>query len=343
MTDRMTRLMVATLEEGLARLHGRPIAIQALRRQFLPSSSSFRTERLHVTPERGRPLRVFFKDLNPEHVMPKARRVRQFDLEAGQRELQMYQSVLSPERFGTPRLYAARWEPEHGRIWIFLEDGDGTLLHDDLDLPGWTSAARWAARFHAATRDLPEGQTRFLPRYDREHYQRCAHRVEQILPELDGRERAAVERGLARFTERIEWLSALARCVIHGQYFGENIMLRRASTTQPIAVIDWETAALGPGTFDLVSLSSGKWTKRQRRAMWTAYVEQYQVATGRPVDGEAFRRELAGVALYQALEWLAWWVNHRRLSKHFANFMRELILVLQEDLAPMGRGVVRAP
>jgi aminoglycoside phosphotransferase (APT) family kinase protein len=325
--------MAATLEEGLARLNGRPIRIQALRRQFLPSSSSFRTERLDVTPERGRRLRVFFKDLNPAHLMPKARRVRRLDLEAGQRELRMYQSLLSPERFGTLRLYASRWEPEHGRVWIFLEDGAGTLLHDDLYLPGWTSAARWAARFHAATRDLPDAQTRFLPQYDRAHYRRCVERVEQILPALDPGERAVVDQGLACFAERIEWLSALPRCVIHGQYFGENIILRRARRAQRIVVIDWETAALGPGTFDLVSLTSGKWTARQRQAMWSAYVEQYQVATGQPVDGEAFRQELAGVSLYQALEWLAWWGKHRRLSKHFANFMRELRAVLDTNFA----------
>lgn len=328
MTDRVTHLMVATLEEGLARMRGQPIRIRALRRKFLSSSSSFRTERLHITPERGRPLRVFFKDLNPEHLMPKAQRVRRFDLEAGQRELRMYQSLLSPERFGTPCLYASRWEPEHGRIWIFLEDVSGTLLHDRLYLPRWTAGAGWAARFHAATRDLPDAQTSFLPRHDREHYRRCVERVEQILPNLDAPERKLVEQGIECFAERIDWLSTLPRCVIHGQYFGENILWRRASAAQRIAVLDWETAALGPGTFDLVSLSSGKWTKRQRQAMWTAYVEQYQVATGRPVDAEAFREDLAGVALHHALEWLAWWGNHRGLSKHFANFIRELRAVL---------------
>jgi phosphotransferase family enzyme len=322
-----TRLMATTLEEGLAGVWGRSVRIRTMRRKFLSSSSSFRTERLLVTPDVGRPFRVFFKDLNPKRLMPKARKVRRLDSQAADRELQMYRSVLSPERFGTPRLYASRWEPERGRLWMFLEDGGRTMLHNYVDMPRWTSAARWAACFHAATRDLPESQTRFLPRHDREHYRRCAERVEQLLPSLDAPERTLVERGLACFVERIEWLSALPQCVIHGQYFGENIMLRRADAAQRIVVIDWETAARGPGTFDLVSLSSGKWTTQQRQAMSTAYVEQYQLATGQPVDCGAFRQELAGVALYQALEWLAWW-GHHRPSKHFANFMRELRAVL---------------
>lgn len=333
MTDRMTRLMVATLEEGLARQRGRPLRIRALRREFLSTSSSFRTERLLVSLDRGKPLRVFFKDLNPENQMEKARALRPFDHEAGHRELQMYQSVLSPERFGTLHLYASRWEPESGRFWVFLEDAGRTLLHDYLYLARWIAAARWAARFHAATRGMPDAQTRFLPQHDRGHYERCVERVERILPNLDARERALVEEGLGCFGDRMEWLSSLPRCVIHGQYFGENIMWRRAKAAQRIAVIDWETAALGPGTFDLVSLSSGKWTKQQRQAMWSAYAEEFQVATGAPVDRKAFRRELAGVALHHALEWLAWWGCHRALSKHFANFMRELRAALDTTFA----------
>src|SRR5207253_5254846 len=158
--DRIVRLMTETLEEGLSCLRGRPVRIRAMRRQFLASSSSFRTERLHVSLDDGRPLRVFFKDLDPEHQMAKARAVRELDLAPSRRELQMYQTILSPERFGTLRLYAFRWEPEHGRYWIFLEDGGRSLLRSFADVNRWTVAARWAARFPATTRDLDRKSTR---------------------------------------------------------------------------------------------------------------------------------------------------------------------------------------
>ena len=332
--DRITSLMAETLEEGLSRLRGRPVRIRAMRREFSSSSSSFRTERLRVSLDGDEPLRVFFKDLNPDHQMEKARTVREFDLEHGRRELRMYLSLLSPEHFGTLHLYAFRWEPDHGRFWIFLEDAGRTVLHNTLDLPHWTATARWAARFHAATRDLPEAQTSFLPRYDRPHYRGCVERVEKILPSLDAPERELVGRGLDCYVERIAWLEALPRSVIHGQFFGKNVMLREGSTARRIVVIDWETAALGPSTFDLVSLTSGKWTAAQRHAMWTAYFEQYQAETGQRMGWEDFRRQLAGVALYQSLEWLAWWGHHRSLSRHFANFKRELGTVLDEHFAP---------
>src|SRR2546429_4300620 len=282
-------------------------------------SSSFPTERLRVALKgERRPFLVFFKDLNPNHQMEKARAVRALDLEPGRRELQMYETILSPERVGALHLYGYRWEPERGRFWAFFEDGGRTVLHNYLDMPRWTAAARWAACFHAATRGLPETQTRFLPRYDEAHYRRCAERVAQLLPHLEGPEHDLVTRGLEYFEERIEWLSALPQCVLHGQYFGTNILLRRSTPGPKIVVIDWETAALGPGTFDLVSLTSGKWTPEQRHAMRVAYFDQYQMAAGRPMKWEAFCRELAVVALYQSLEWLAWWGHHRTLSRDFA-------------------------
>jgi len=339
--ERLTPAIRQTLEAGLTRLRGRPVRIQQLHRQFSMGSSSFPTERLRVALKgEKRALLVFFKDLDPNHQMEKARAVRTFDLEPGRRELQMYETILSPERFGTLHLYGYRWEPERGRFWAFFEDGGRTVLHNYLDMPRWTAAARWAARFHAATRGLPETQTRFLPRYDEAHYRRCAERVAQLLPNLEGPEHDLVARGLEYFEERIEWLSALPQCVLHGQYFGKNILLRRSTRGPKVVVIDWETAALGPGTFDLVSLTAGKWTSDQREAMRRAYCEQYEAETGRQIDQEAFQEELAGVALYQALEWLAWWGPHRALSRHFGNFLRELATLLDGDFAqPTGQTV----
>jgi Ser/Thr protein kinase RdoA (MazF antagonist) len=327
-----TRLMTQTLEEGLARLWGRSVRVREMRRVFLSSSSSFRTERLRLALDRGKPLTVFFKDLNPESQLEKARTVRELRLEPSQRELRMYQSVLSPERFGTLHLYAFRWEPDRGRYWLFLEDGGRTLLRNSLEMPLWTAAARWAARFHAATRDLPEDQRCLLPQYDQAHYRRCADRVQAILPNLEPKERELVSRGLECYAERIDWLSALPRCVIHGQFFGQNILLRRGAAAPRVHVIDWETAAVGPGLFDLVSLTSGKWTREQRQTMWAAYREAYTTETRQPMDWERFCRDVAGVALYQALEWVAWWGHHRSLSRDFGRFLQELRAVLDQEV-----------
>jgi hypothetical protein len=334
--DQDTRLMIETLEHGLSDPRGQPVRIRAIRRELLPSLSSFRRERLRLTLENNSTLRVFLKDLNPDHQTEKAQAVRARDLAPSSRELRMYQSVLSPERFGTLRLYAYRWDAERRLFWIFLEDGGRMLLHNFVDMDRWTAAARWAARFHAAGRSLGPAPSEFLACYDHAHYRACAERVVAILPNLQTPERELVERGLRRYARHVDRLAALPRTVIHGQFFGRNVMLRRGTGERRIVVIDWETAALGPGTFDLVSLTSGKWTDDERQAMRVAYFEQLQAETGQPLEWEAFCRELALVALYQSLEWLAWWGRHRALSRGFATFRNELTRVLDDPSAPDG-------
>ena len=100
-------------------------------------------------------------------------------------------------------------------------------------------------------------------------------------------------------------------------------MLRRRNAAHPLAVIDWETAALGPGGFDLVSVSSGMWTGDQRQAMWRAYFDEYQTRAGASRSWENFCRELGELEIYQALEWLGWWRN-RSVSRNFGRWIKEL-------------------
>jgi thiamine kinase-like enzyme len=95
-------------------------------------------------------------------------------------------------------------------------------------------------------------------------------------------------------------------------------------------VIDWETAAIGPGYIDLVSISAGQWTPEQRQAMWRAYFEQYQAETGLPMDWEHFCQEVGQVALYRALWWLGWWSNGD--ANQITHWMQELINVTRETV-----------
>jgi len=336
--ERISRLIVSTLEEGLSRFRGRTVRVRELRRAFARSSSTFHTERLRVFLDRDeKPLRVFLKDLHPEHQVTDARALHRLNRTAWRRELDMYRSILSRERFGTLHVYACRWEPDRGRCWLFLEDAGRTLLNDVLDLGEWTDAARWAARFHAATRDLPANHTRFLPRWDLGHYRRCAERVKQLLPTVEGPERAILGAGLDSLTAQLGWLSRLPRCVIHGQLFGKNIMLRPRRVRPRIAVIDWETAALGPRAFDIASICSGRWSAEERRALLVAYVDEYQAATGQVMDRDHFRQEVRAAGIHHALEWLVWWGPHRavpRRLRRFQTFLRELEKHLSERAAP---------
>jgi hypothetical protein len=324
--------IVRTLEAGLSRLQGRRVRVREIERRFSRLSSTFRTERLRVFL-RGteKPLRVFFKDLNPQHQVTDARAKQRLHRIPPRRELVMYRSILSRERFGTLDLYASRWEPSRGRFWLFLEDAGRTALNDVHDFSEWLDAVRWAARFHAATPDLPGARTTFLPRWTRAHYQRCANQVGRLLSTVEAPDRDLLRGGLDALTGRLDWFSALPRCVIHGQFFGKNIMLRPQRARPRIAVIDWETAALGPPAWDLASIIGGGRTEQEQLAMRRAYVEQYEALTGHGLDRDAFAEELRAVAIHQTLEWLVWWGPHRsvpRRLKRFQRFLRELEALL---------------
>lgn len=325
----MKEIVAETLENAFSELRGRPVRVRGLQRDVCEHVSSFQAEHLRVSFDTGECVSVFFKDLNPDHQIETARKVRAGGLDPSYHELCVYQQILSRVDLGTPQLYAARWEPHSGIYWIFLEDVGTSRLRDSRNYARWVPAARWAARFHAATRNLPQLQTSFLPVWDLAHYHRCAERVRRILPELNAQDQALTSQALEQYGSRIGWFAALPKTVIHGQFFGKNIMLRARRGDRMLAVIDWETAALGPGGFDLVSVSSGRWTDEQRQSMWRAYFDEFKHCAGSSQSWESFCKELRELEMYQALEWLGWWRN-RSVSHNFGKWVAELKRITRE-------------
>jgi thiamine kinase-like enzyme len=322
--------MIETLAAGLSELRGQPVTIRQMQREPFVDSSSFSTECLLVLVNDGEWLEVFFKDLNPRHQLADAQSLRHKpELDRSYRELRMYRDVLSRLQLGTPELYAWRWEPQHDSFWLFLEHIDSDRLTRS-GFERWVEAARWAARFHAAVRELPLTEADFLIHLDRDHYRHCANRLEQNFSNFNPEQQPIIRQALNDYDGILEQLVALPRHLIHGEFFGQNVMIRQANPAEPIAVIDWETAAIGPGYIDLVSISAGQWTPEQRQAMWRAYFEQYQAETGLPMDWEHFCQEVGQVALYRALWWLGWWSNGD--ANQITHWMQELINVTRETV-----------
>jgi Phosphotransferase enzyme family len=304
--EHTTALMAATLQEGLSRLRGRPVTVREVQREFFSRSSSFRAEWLRVLLVGGERLDVFFKDLDPQHLVNGASAVRTGELGPSRRELSMYQQVLAGQRFGTPELYAWRWEPPGGAFWLLLEAVSGPWLAWNPDFHLWVAAARWAAGFHAATRRLPAERTSFLPRYGPAQYLDCAERIERKFSALEAAYRPAVRRALESYRGLIDGFGALPHSVIHGELFGKNVVVRAGDPERPLAVIDWESAALGPSYLDLVSLATGRWTADQKHALWRAYFDSAQAATGLRLEWDTFCRDLSRLAVHHTLKWLAW-------------------------------------
>jgi aminoglycoside/choline kinase family phosphotransferase len=327
--DGMTALMAETLQEGLSRYRNRPVLVREIRRDVSPRSSSFWTERLGVRLDGGEWLPVFFKDHNPRHQVNAAPALRAREVGPSRRELQMYQQVLSRERFGTPELYAFRWDPQAGVYWLFLENVGESRLSWMKEFDLWLAGVEWAARFHASLRQLPAARTAFLPRYDEAHYRHCAEQVRSKLPGLDEPDRGRIGRALGHYLSVIDRFPALPQGVIHGEFFATNLVVRTGSQDQKLCVVDWESAAIGPSYLDLVSLSAGRWSPQRRQAMWRAYFDRYQADTGLRLDWEGFCTDLSLLALYQALRWLGWWPG-RHFPYHFGRWVEELETILAD-------------
>jgi hypothetical protein len=325
----MTALMAETLQEGLSRLHDRPVIVREIRRDASPKSSSYWTERLGVRLDGGEWLPVFFKDLNPRHLVNAAPALRAGQGAPSRRELQMYRQVLSRRRFGTPELYAFRWDPPAGIYWLFLENVGDFRLSRMREFEFWLAGVEWAARFHAALRHLPAEQTAFLPRYDAAHYRHCAEQVQGKLSGLAEADRAVIGRALGHYLSVLDRFLALPQGVLHGEFFAKNLVVRAADPEHRLGVVDWESAAIGPVYLDVVSLSAGRWDARHRQAMWRAYFDRYQTDTGLRLDWDVFCRDLGLLALYQALRWLGWWPG-RHFSHHFGRWVEELETVLAD-------------
>jgi aminoglycoside phosphotransferase (APT) family kinase protein len=323
-SDRMRRV----LEDGLTRIAGKPVRIRELRRELLSYASSFAAEQVDAVLEDGKHMEVFFKDLHPDHQLVDAQRVRERSLERSWREVEVYRRLLARWSFDTPQLYAVHWDPESDVYWLFLELISGKKVSKLADPAVWHASARWVARFHVTSRRIPADEIAFLPRLDTQHFRECRERLEAKLPELEADDRRLAEDALVLYAAIEPRLTALPQSLIHGEFFGKNIMVRLGAPDRTIAAIDWETAAVGPSYLDIASLSSGDWTPEIKQGMRRAYFDTYQRESGVALDWDQFCDDVLDVSLYQCVRWLAWWPG-RAEAKQFGRWMNELTIVLR--------------
>lgn len=320
-------LMMQSLEAGLKSIFGDRMHLKRLLREPFEGSSSFVVERIHAIMEDGKSLNMFFKDLNPDNLLKEAQEIRQSGLERGQREVFMYKDVLSQFQLGTPKLYGHRWDPKRSLYWIFLEDAGPKRLSRLGDFSLWVAAARWVARLHAIDISGISDEEGLLTEYNASHYFLCRQRIEDNLSEFNAEDQVVISRALNLYCKMNDYLNELPLCLVHGEYFGKNVIIRPGEAENAIAVIDWETAAFGPRCVDLVSISAGRWTAEQRLAMYQAYAQQYEIETGEKVEINELEEEIKIVAVYRALWWLGYWAKGD--DAHITRWMKELMVVLQ--------------
>lgn len=282
------------LEQGLRAYLGRPVRIARLKRRAL-ATSSHAIERLRVMLASGERLRVIFKRLRPGEK-----------LYGNEGEVLIYRRLLDGGRFGAPVLYASVYDEAEERYWLFLEDLGSTTLEDGDD-EEWFAAVRWLACMHGTCHGR-EDDLRALGCL-MEHGPAYYHMVAQTA--RGNLELAGADEALRRFDalmggydSLVAYLVGQRRTLVHGDVFTQNLIVQPGGR---IRAIDWESAAIGLGAWDLARLLDG-WGS-MRAAFLSAYLAEFERHAAAPFDREGFQRVLGYCEILNALWHLRWSVE----------------------------------
>src|SRR5262245_37094831 len=282
------------LEQGLSAHFGRPVRIAGLKRRPL-ATSSHAIERLRVVLASGERLWVVFKRLQPGEK-----------LYGNEREVLIYRRLLDGERFGAPALYASVFDEGQRRYWLFLEDlGLSTL--DEGDVEEWFAAVRWLARMHATYHGREDDLRALacLMEHGPAYYHMVAQSARRNL-ELAGAGEA-LERFdalMGRYDSLVDCLVGQRRTLVHGDIFAQNLILQPGGR---IRAIDWESAAIGLGAWDLARLLEG-WGS-MKAAFLAAYLPEFERHVAGPFDPGGFQRLFEHCEILDVLWHLRWSVE----------------------------------
>jgi hypothetical protein len=282
------------LERGLTSafqsedLSGRPLTL--LGREPTPYATTFPCEIVTCRIGRGKPRRIFCKYTAGVDYTGHGHRG------GVGHEIATYRHILAPANKFRPRFYGGYTDSETGQDWLFLEYLDGSLRVGKLNDPAaMAMTARWIAQFHVTSRLLlSDERLRFLKKYDEEYYLGWIRRtVDFAGPNY--KKSSWFQNLRERAEESLAPLLALEPVIIHGEYYQHNILFHQGQ----VCPIDWESAAVGEGLIDLVSLTDG-WESKIVDVCREAYVRR-RWPEGAPSD---FERVFKAARLYMTLRWL---------------------------------------
>lgn len=299
--------MRALLEEGLSSYFRTPVRITRLVRQPHSERSTWPLHALSVTCESGQELSVIFKQLQAETRLSGN---TQFELPKGnRREVLIYRRLLAGGRFGAPALYASVYDEALGRYWLFLEDvGERTLNNGDVD--AWLAAVRWLGEMHGTFlgREQELRALDCLDEHDANYYRSIAAAARYNLRVASSRQmQTRFENLMTDFEGLVAYLVSQPRTLVHGDILVNNIVVQRGARIRPI---DWESAAIGLGAFDLALLLDG-WgdSKQELVSIYLAERARFSTISDDAADfGETFAR----CEFVEALWHLGWSVEDCR-------------------------------
>lgn len=266
----------------------------------------------------GTTVPLLLKVLGRAAQSPDVRRVKPAFLDDPGREVEAYRAVLPAAPAGPPACYGAVCDPAAGRHWLLLERVAGRELYQVGEVEAWEAAARWAAGLHARFAGRPGPPAARLLAYDGDYYRAWAGRAAAFAP-AHARPRLAALAG--RYDRVIERLLALPATVLHGEFYPSNVLVVDGPAGWRVCPVDWETAAWGPGPFDLAALTAGKWTEAER----AAFARAYHAGLASPGPVEELLADLDWCRLHLAVQWVGWSADWVPPAAHAHDWLGEAL------------------
>lgn len=280
------------LERGLGEYFGRPVDIVRVEEGSSDIFSSHPIRRLRVSLDSGERIPVIFKRIEPDGATSR------------EREVLLYERLLSGRRFGSPEMYASLRDEERSLHWLFLEDV-GTWKLEWCETNEWPAAFRWMARMHAETSGMERGLRSLgcLDEHGPDFHCRLMGSARRSLRE-NGEPRAIVR--FDALTKRyfggaVSHLVRQPMALVHGDASCHNLMVEDGE----IRPVDWEWAAVGHPAWDLAKLLSGWGDERER--FIEVYMDEFEKYAA--LDRGSFRASLGHCRVLHSMWYLWWWIG----------------------------------
>ncbi|HEX7086746.1 MAG TPA: phosphotransferase [Vicinamibacterales bacterium] len=321
--------LVRTIGLALARRAMYAGIVEIVRRPS-PYASTACLEDVDVRLTDGTVLHLVHKDLRPDALADGDRAVRPAGLADPAREPLVYRELLEPAGIGTPRCLCAEADPTAGRHFVVVDRIDGLQLCDVGDPAVWDAAARWLARLHvrlqsSACRAARRGDVPLLV-YDTAFHRRwLAEALANVrVSERDVVRRRAFEALAPAYGAIVSDLATRPPTFLHGECYPSNVLVEDDGTIRPV---DWEMAALGPGAFDLATLTSGDWPAADRVRMIAAYRDELRAEGVHAPALEALVADVERCRLLLAVRLLAWHPAWTPPRAHARDWLGEAIRI----------------
>lgn len=286
-------------EEIAARRFKSRSPIANLRRAPMRYLGSYDCDSVAVRLIDGTEFRFFLKDYGF------SRRTKDSPIERREREVAVYQEILSQAKLGTPGYYGSIWDDSQGRYWLLLELVEGVLIKDHSVEHG-VRAAQWLGRSAGFFRHHPHHLVGcdFLIGHDAQFFRSKAEtavaNVARIAPESG----SALARIVERYEPAIRAMVEQPLTLVHGGYIPWHIILNFNGNPVRVCPIDWELAALGQPLYDLAFFIDGA-EREAREEICEAYRRSARLH-GAPLPTRTHMNYLINCyRLHRIFDWLS--------------------------------------